>query len=322
MLGDRTEGGRPGGEVAVGHGPTVPAAPDGTAAPRKAPGGRCAAASVRDVCLLVVAWQCEADWPLVMGANRDEWLDRPTTAMTVLQDGRPRIIGGRDERAGGTWLAVNGHGVVCGLTNRPMPDGPDPTKRSRGHLPLLAAACATADEAAVVLAAEADANAYNPAWILVGDRRSLHYVEVGPEPSNRPRRLEPGVHILENAALGVASLKVDHVRAMLDDHVGRGASLWEALPVVLGDHSAPETPPGGHRFADGRQRLEATLAACVHADGYGTRSSTMVRVGEGPGDRPDVLVADGRPCVSPFVDAGALWAVDPEPARDPGGGDR
>jgi uncharacterized protein with NRDE domain len=37
----------------------------------------------------------------------------------------------------GTWLAVNEHGVVDALTNRPSPRGHGPTKRSRGELPSL-----------------------------------------------------------------------------------------------------------------------------------------------------------------------------------------
>jgi uncharacterized protein with NRDE domain len=260
------------------------------------------------VCLLVIAWHHVGHWPLVVGANRDENLDRPATAMTALAEGQPRIIGGRDERAGGTWLAVNEHGVVCGLTNRPLPDGPDPTKRSRGRLPLLAAGCRTADEAAAALAHEARTYAYNPAWLLVGDRTSLHYLEVGPEQPDEPRLLPPGLHLLENAALGDPSVKVGHVRADLADRSARGESLWECLPAVLGDNAVPPAPDRGrHGSVGGRERPEATLASCVHSEGYGTRSSTMVRVAASTSDRPQVLVADGPPCVTPFVDAGDLW---------------
>ncbi len=265
------------------------------------------------MCLLVVAWQCAEQWPMVMGANRDEWLDRPATAITVLSDRQPRMLGGRDHRAGGSWLTINEHAVVCGLTNRPLPDGPDPRRQSRGRLPLVAAACRTAEEAADLLSEEAGTNRYNPAWMLVGDRQSLHYVEVGPERSTGPRRLDPGIHVLENAGLGVRSVKVDHVESELE-LASREVSIWNALPAILGDHTVPAPPPGGHRFPDGRDRLEATLAACVHADGYGTRSSTMVRVGPVDGDLPEVLVADGPPCITTYHDSGHLWAgVAPEP---------
>ena len=48
--------------------------------------------------------------------------------MTVISRAGPRIIGGRDERAGGTWLAVGEHGVVAALTNRPSA-APDAARR-------------------------------------------------------------------------------------------------------------------------------------------------------------------------------------------------
>ncbi len=50
-----------------------------------------------------------------------------------------------------------------------------------------------------------------------------------------------------------------------------------------------------------------TLAACVHTDTYGTRSSTMVSVPAVSGECPRVLVADGHPCTSRYVDATKLF---------------
>jgi uncharacterized protein with NRDE domain len=265
---------------------------------------------VRSVCLLVVAWRYTEQWPLIVGGNRDEWLDRPATAVTVLRDEGPRILGGRDERAGGTWMAVNQNGVVCGLTNRPMAEGPDPNKQSRGRLPLVAAVASTAVEAAELLATEAAAGSYNPAWILVGDRQSLHYLPIGPDESPEPQELAPGLYVLENAALGIPSVKVDHVRATVLDATAR-RPLWEVLPALLGEHVVTGMPDEVPRFPDGRERMVATLAPCVHADGYGTRSSTMVRVAEDPSELPQLLVADGPPCTARFVDAGDLWSANP-----------
>ncbi len=46
------------------------------------------------MCLLVVASQVVADEPLIVGANRDEILERPSTSVTVLDEGPPRILGG------------------------------------------------------------------------------------------------------------------------------------------------------------------------------------------------------------------------------------
>jgi len=260
------------------------------------------------VCLLVFAWQNEPGSSLIVAANRDERLDRPAHSVCVLRDHGPRVLGGRDELAGGTWLAVNEHGVVAGLTNRPSPGGRDPTKRSRGELPLMVAAERSAEEGVAELSRRVRPGEYNPAWLLVGDLRSLYYVEVtlDRDPSIRP--LGPGIHVLENAAIGEPSLKVDRVRARLAAASAAGPSLWTALPTVLADHAVPVGGAGAPSGSDPTERPPATLAACVHTDDYGTRSAAMVRVTSEPGSRPDMLVADGPSCVTPFVDVGDRWS--------------
>ncbi len=211
------------------------------------------------MCLLIVAWHHTEGWPLVVGANRDEWMDRPARAIAVLRDADPRILGGRDERAGGTWLAVNEHGVVCGLTNRPMADGPVPGKKSRGRLPLIAAGARTSEEGAEALAVEAATGDYNPAWLIVGDRQALFFLAVEPERSGQPERLGPGVHVIENAALGAPSVKVDHVRSALSAAEAAGHSMWEALT-----RGAPRPQLRAHR---GRAAAVCrwTGADCCHA---------------------------------------------------------
>src|SRR5665213_123466 len=112
------------------------------------------------MCLLVAVFQVVEDAPLIIAANRDERYDRPATPLTALSPARPRILGGRDELAGGTWLAVNEHGVVAGLTNRPSPGGRDPTKRSRGELPLIIAGQPTAEEGVAELVRRVEPDQY------------------------------------------------------------------------------------------------------------------------------------------------------------------
>src|SRR5258708_16723487 len=118
-------------------------------------------------------FQVAPDAPLIVAANRDERLDRPAVPMTVLREHGPRIVGGRDELAGGTWLAVNEHGVVAGLTNQPSADGRDPGKRTRGELPLAFTQHASAADAVDAVCATLDPAAYNPCSMLVPDRPPL-----------------------------------------------------------------------------------------------------------------------------------------------------
>src|SRR5439155_546345 len=87
-------------------------------------------------------------WPLVVAANRDEYLARPAAPPTLLRETPPRAFGGRDLTAGGTWLGVSEVGLVAGMLNRRSTVPPDPACRSRGQLCLDLLGCATAAEAA------------------------------------------------------------------------------------------------------------------------------------------------------------------------------
>jgi uncharacterized protein with NRDE domain len=248
------------------------------------------------MCLLVVASRVTADEPLLVGANRDEVLERPSTAMTLLEAGPPRIVGGRDELSGGTWLAVNRDGVCAGLTNQPLGEAKDPTKRSRGELPLALTRQRTAASAVDALLAGYSPADYNGSWLLVGDRTSLYLVDFTGSGHGTALALPPGIHVLENRALAEPSLKVDLVRATLGDPVS-GDDVIAAFRRVLADHRIPE----------GEERPNA--ANCVHLEDFGTRSSCLVRVPAGDAP-PHIWVADGPPCETPYVEVTDPWSAE------------
>ena len=259
------------------------------------------------MCLLVFSWQMTKEHPLIVAANRDERFDRRAESISVLRECNPRVLGGRDQVAGGTWLAVNEHGVVVGLTNRPSPGGRDLTKRSRGELPLMVANQRSAAAGVAALTRTVLPGQYNPAWLLVGDRESLYYVELtidGP-PSWRP--LPPGIHVLENVALGEPSPKVDWVLSQMSAVEREDPSLWTAVRSVLSDHTVPSFEMVDHGATEEVVRRLATLAPCVHTDDYGTRSAALLRVPADTLEKPDMLVADGPPCTTSFIDVGPLW---------------
>lgn len=260
------------------------------------------------MCLLAILHRVHPEAPLVVAANRDELLVREATAMTVLDDGPPRVLGGRDHAAGGTWLAINEHGVVGGLTNRPA-GRRDPARRSRGEWPLFLARFESAGAAAEAFVATFAPADFNPGWVLVGDGRELFYVDMtGPAP--RPLRLETGIHILENRPLDGASAKVDLVRRRLEGiEAARGAELTERLRALLSSHEVPAVDDRSEGFGGSPPRPPEANAACVHLGAYGTRSSTIVRAR--PGAAPRVWSADGPPCKAPFVEVTDLWTAAP-----------
>ncbi|MCB9879763.1 MAG: NRDE family protein, partial [Planctomycetes bacterium] len=88
------------------------------------------------MCSLIVLRGLDADYPLVVAANRDERLDRKASPPGAFVGQRRRMLSPRDRVAGGTWLALDDRGRVAAVTNLfgepPVPDAP-----SRGHLPHL-----------------------------------------------------------------------------------------------------------------------------------------------------------------------------------------
>jgi uncharacterized protein with NRDE domain len=254
------------------------------------------------VCLLIAISGVIDDAPLLVAANRDEFYARDAVPMTVLRDSGPRVVGGRDQEAGGTWMAANQHGVVAALTNKPAEGGRDPAKRSRGDIPLLLAGQLSAAAAADVLAATFAPREFNPCWVLVGDRRDLYYVDMTGPGRVESQLLPPGVHILENKPLGDVSAKVDHVRSLLGDCRSRSAdAVIESLRVIVADHVMSLHAVDTSETAERQARVSA---CCVHTDLYGTRSSMLVCDPPSASDLPRVWSADGPPCTHQLVPVG------------------
>ena len=86
------------------------------------------------MCLIVFAHHAHPKYPFILLANRDEYYERPTLEMGFWEE-EPDLIGGRDLRAGGTWLAMNRSGAFAAVTNV-RASILQPNAKSRGHLPI------------------------------------------------------------------------------------------------------------------------------------------------------------------------------------------
>jgi uncharacterized protein with NRDE domain len=100
--------------------------------------------------------------PLTLMGVRDEFADRPWEGPGEHWPQYPGVIGGRDLKAGGTWLAVNpaARRAAALLNGRGRP-APETTKVSRGDLALRAAY--TGESPA------ADLTRYDPFHLVLAD---------------------------------------------------------------------------------------------------------------------------------------------------------
>jgi len=91
------------------------------------------------MCTVVVSLAPEDQMPLLLLGIRDEFTGRPWQPPARHWPGSP-LLGGLDEQAGGTWLAVHPDlpRVACILNGRGQ-FAPPGHRRSRGELPLRAA---------------------------------------------------------------------------------------------------------------------------------------------------------------------------------------
>jgi uncharacterized protein with NRDE domain len=269
------------------------------------------------VCLLVVAFRLFPDTPLLIGANRDEFLNRPAVPITVLRDEGPRVLGGLDEQSGGTWLAVNERGVFAGLTNQPREAGRDASRRSRGELPLALAAQPDAARGVEHFLAHHRPADYNGSWLLTGDPDSLFFIDFTGLVEPVAVALAPGLHVLENRPLGAPSPKAERVATSLEGATDAPSAL-RALRRVLGDHTSAAqvgTPDPAGPDAPETPVKPRSSANCVHLGEYGTRSSCLIRYGTDRSQPPQIWVADGPPCTAPFVDVSGLWSKEPASSR-------
>ncbi|MCW2922366.1 MAG: hypothetical protein JWL76_2240 [Thermoleophilia bacterium] len=95
------------------------------------------------MCTVLVRLDPDGAWPVLVAFVRDEDRDRPTSPPGAWWPQHPTFLGGRDELAGGTWLAVDTASppALTLLTDQfdPAATMPDPTlSPTRGTLPLLA----------------------------------------------------------------------------------------------------------------------------------------------------------------------------------------
>jgi uncharacterized protein with NRDE domain len=239
------------------------------------------------VCTLAVYLGTFPRHPVVVAANRDEFLDRPATPPVVLRAEPPVAVGGRDLVADGTWLGVNAAGLVAGMLNRRTGTPPDPACRSRGLLCLDLLRARTIEEAEALVARE-PAGRYNAFNALVACGGRAFVASQPPGEAPRIVRLDPGLHLLTNLDLNDPTcprIAASHAHFAAAAEAGADdppEALVARLRPILADHTTALDPRGPGSL-------------CLHYDEYGTRSSSIVFV---PPDARGIRLfhADGPPC--------------------------
>jgi hypothetical protein len=245
------------------------------------------------MCTLVILRRPEHAWPVVIGANRDEMIDRPAMPPGRHWADRAEVVGGLDLEAGGSWLGVNDWGVAAAILNRHGSLGPAAGLRSRGELVLEALDHADAVAAAAALS-HLDPAAYRTFNLIVADNRDGFWLRHNGEGRIAAHPLADGLSLsaagdvneTETPRLALAGPRF---RAAPAPDPDRGE--WTHWQDLLGDDTAP---PG----------LPAEAALRFHtARGFATVSSALVALPAAPSPERRAIFRFAR------------WLPEPSPWR-------
>ena len=275
------------------------------------------------MCTLILGRDLPRPGEVLLAANRDEDPARASEPPHVLRE-RPRLVGGRDAVAGGTWLAVRGAPVrgapergsgrgrgpaggsgasrvldspagpaVVLLLNRPPLPGQPPGRRSRGLLVLDVAA---ADDPVLAAREAAASGAYGPCTLVYASPVACWLIAIPGDGPPRMAEIGPGWHAITHAELDDAreprtAWLTRQLRGRSPQNAEQAFAELEALLAHHGDGSSP--------------------AVCIHAGRMATVSASLLLLGRG---RTLYRHAEGRPCERPFVDVSALLEEPAPPA--------
>lgn len=224
------------------------------------------------MCFILTLFQVNPRFPLVVAANRDEARSRPSTG-PYRWPGTPPIWAGRDDVAGGTWLGVNGSGVLAAITNRV--GGPvDPNLPSRGQLCLAALRQPDLLLAKATVEADLAVRSYNPFNLLCASAEQAWVTTW----RGQSGFLAPGVHVVTNH--GDADDRADAAVPRAQDLVEQLNlatapldSVLRSLGQICADTREPNPicRPGGERGTVSSSLIaldeHGGIAAYWHADG-------------------------------------------------------
>lgn len=222
------------------------------------------------MCLILIAHQVDADWPLVVLGNRDEFYDRPTSRLAPWPEA-PEILAGRDLLAGGTWMGTRSDGRWAAVTNYREPDAPGHAACSRGWLvrDYLLGDQTIAEFLDYLRCHE---RAYAGFNLLLGNRQEVWHC------SNRDphqRQLAPGLYGLSNGRFDGPWPKVRKGKRKLTELLAYDHWKTEDAFTLMADQTRPprsELPETG--LPD--EWEHALSAIFIHTSNYGTRSTSLL----------------------------------------------
>ena len=129
------------------------------------------------MCTSIILFRKKNLWPVIIGSNRDERLDRKS-----LFPGRnwkkkyPNIVGGKDLEKQGSWIGVNDFGITAIIHNRKLDKKLVEKKNSRGII-ILETLKHSSIKKSLKYISSIDKNNYNSFNLLVANYNECYWIK-------------------------------------------------------------------------------------------------------------------------------------------------
>ncbi|SDM17065.1 Uncharacterized conserved protein, contains NRDE domain [Halogranum gelatinilyticum] len=244
------------------------------------------------MCTLTIAWQVFEDAPVVVAANRDEALGRPSEGPARIEE-NPAVVAPRDVEAGGTWVGYNEFGLFAGVTNRWV-TGLE-SERSRGLLVRDALRQESAEAALEHVESAVAAHEYDGFNLVVADADAAYLLEW--DGHLHVREYDPGVHVVVNVGTDDSFFVPEHRPEIGRQQADNARGVRDALRPAEGETADGWLARAGDVLGDHE------YGVCIHGDGFGTRSSSLIRLGRDADGGLDARYrfAPGPPCETEYL---------------------
>ena len=231
------------------------------------------ATRVTTMCLIAWNWQPDAEQPLLLIANRDEFYARPTLPLHRWADAP--ISAGKDLQAGGTWLGLAPDGRMAALTNVRDPRKQRADAPSRGAL-VSHFLSGKSDAHHYLQSIVESAPQFNPFNLLVYDGQTLLGFE---SQGARIVSMQPGIAAVSNAGFDTPWPKLVALKSGLQDWLAQQSATQGSSREALFELLAHDQPVPDAQLPDTGipiERERALSSAFIRGSDYGTRASSLV----------------------------------------------
>lgn len=214
------------------------------------------------MCTIVLAKNVFPGFPVVVAANRDELLDRPSETPKMRSE---TLFAPRDLQRGGMWIGINKHGVIIGLTNR-LDVKSVSGRKSRGQVVQEALQHTTAASAVKYLKSLTGSH-FNGFYLIAADKLESWVFGGNGREIDYQFQVE-GLVVVSNHGFGqhitpVTTRRVKNtLSAWHSEKLANGLPTPERLKVILDLHD------------------EDRYGTCINQpdDNYGTKSSSIIQL--------------------------------------------